>query len=633
MDPKEASHMIAPDELITVSDPLELAARLREAETLLLLGEPGSGKSTLMQRLAVRLHAEGRACQGIAADPGSPAFGVPGALALGRWMGEHWEREALAALCTLDAGRFRLPLVQALRSLIEQRGKAVLIVDAPGLVRGVAAAELLDGLFGVLRPQHVLVISRSWPPPLHSELCAIPAFVYWAHPAAAARHLGRDTRATRRTALWDTYLAAAELQSVSLDEVSILGTPPPRSVPSAWNGRQVALMRQGETLAMGEVERLQDPHLQIRAASRGRVDALMLRDAGRAADGCLRTCRRPEPAAPRVRQRALQIGPAQAELVNGPFGDPLVHLRLPQQRRSLLFDLGEGQRLSAAIAHQVGDVFISHAHIDHIGGFLWLLRTRIGPYSPCRLYGPPGLAGHVEGLLRGVLWDRIGENAPVFEISELHGRRLRRFRAQAGAACVFQGERSLSGDVILQEPTFCVRARALDHLGTPSIAYAYEPAVRLNVRAERLAASGLPPGAWLGRLRRAVLKGEHGLMQLPDGRERAVDELADALLHSEPGKKLGYATDLADTAENRRQLTALAEDAELLICEASFREQDVAQARRTGHLTARACGEIAAVAGARRLLPFHFSRRYENDLPQLLAEVRTGCPSVTLEST
>ena len=59
--------------------------------------------------------------------------------------------------------------------------------------------------------------------------------------------------------------------------------------------------------------------------------------------------------------------------------------------------------------------------------------------------------------------------------------------------------------------------------------------------------------------------------------------------------------------------------------EAPFCEADAEQAARTGHLTARACGEIAAAAGVERLAPFHFSHRYQNEADRVYAEVKAAC--------
>jgi ribonuclease BN (tRNA processing enzyme) len=64
-----------------------------------------------------------------------------------------------------------------------------------------------------------------------------------------------------------------------------------------------------------------------------------------------------------------------------------------------------------------------------------------------------------------------------------------------------------------------------------------------------------------------------------------------------------------------------------LICEAVFCERDADHARYTGHLTARACGEIAAAAGVRQLIPFHFSPRYEGGAEDVYEEVAAACPA------
>jgi ribonuclease BN (tRNA processing enzyme) len=45
----------------------------------------------------------------------------------------------------------------------------------------------------------------------------------------------------------------------------------------------------------------------------------------------------------------------------------------------------------------------------------------------------------------------------------------------------------------------------------------------------------------------------------------------------------------------------------------------------TRHLTARACGEIATAAGVERLIPFHFSKRYEDEPERIYNEVAAVC--------
>ena len=123
-------------------------------------------------------------------------------------------------------------------------------------------------------------------------------------------------------------------------------------------------------------------------------------------------------------QVAVRAGPVVASLVNGVCGDPLLQLRLLHQARSLLFDLGDTGRMPLRSAHQVTDVFISHCHADHIGGFMWFLRSRIGHFPPCRLFGPPGLVRHITGMINGILWDRVEDRGPRFVVHEWHGERI-----------------------------------------------------------------------------------------------------------------------------------------------------------------------------------------------------------------
>lgn len=638
-------------ESYSAEDPKQLARALLERERrLLLLGPPGVGKTTLAAALAGALAQSGRLVWCLEADPGTPAFGIPGALGLGEWTPQGWALRAMEAVCTLDAARFRLPLVEAAARLTRHAGAGSLLLDAPGVVRGVAGAELLESLVRAAAIDLVLVLLHEGHAPHQAhELAALSAEVAEVQAAPSARRLGKGSRDRSRTAQWDRHLHNGREHRVPLAGLHLLGTPP-RHAPEAWLGRQVAFLGGGTGVAtMGEVTGMEDETLQIRLPpGHTPTRVLLVRDAMRGENGLLVTGKRfaenivrylpPSDLVPDAMVKIppgprpmVQTGSAAAVLMNGVFGDPQLHLRLRHQRRSLLFDLGDGARLPARVAHQVSDIFISHAHMDHISGFLWLLRSRMGEFDPCRVYGPPGLATHLQHMTDGIHWDRIGDRGPRFEVTELHGDRVQRFALQAGRP----GPRRVNDapvpqGIVLDEPGFQVRATTLDH-GIPVLAYAFEPFLQVNVRQERLRQRGLAPGPWLTELKQRIVAQQHtASISLPDGRRDTVAALAADLTLIRPGGKLVYATDFADTPDNRQRLIALADGAHTLFCEAPFLQEDAEPARLSGHLTTTACAEIANAAEVHHLIPFHFSRRYEARPGDVYAEIATLCPNVVL---
>ncbi|MBI5556388.1 MAG: hypothetical protein HY885_01975 [Deltaproteobacteria bacterium] len=515
----------------------------------------------------------------------------------------------------------------------------LLLVDAPGMVRGVAGAELLTGLVEAAGIDTVLVLSRHIDTlPVASELATSGCELVFVQPSARAHPPGKRQRAMQRSRMWDEYLHQAQTRALAVPTALLTGAPPPRQAFRDWQGRQIGLLKGGRTLAMGEILEVSATVFRIRAADFQECpDQFLVRDAYRDGQGLLATCKpknalrqrsMPPDVAPYVALEksagpVLRIGDATAILVNGVFGDPLVHLRLHNRKRSLLFDLGDGGRLSARLAHQVTDVFISHAHIDHICGFLWLLRSRIGVLTTCRLFGPPGLADHIANLINGIHWDRIGESGPSFAVSELHDDHLVVYGLQAGKSGRVELASRLAPSGLLLDDAECrVRAVTLAHGAIPVLAYGLELPPKLNVIKERLGEACPAGGPWLGELKKRLAAGDRqALIRLPDGSQTPAGQLADELLQITPASKLVYATDLSDTAANRDKLLGLAKGAHTLFCEAGFLEVDRKYGELSGHLTARACGEIGQAARAELLVPFHFSRRYEDDPRQVFAEV------------
>ena len=330
----------------------------------------------------------------------------------------------------------------------------------------------------------------------------------------------------------------------------------------------------------------------------------------------------PIPDLPRGPRPAIRVGHYLATMPNGVFGDPLLHIRLAHHKRSLLVDFGEGQKLPARIAHQVTDVLITHAHADHITGLLSFIRSRIGEWPVCRIYGPPGIADNVAGLVAGIHWDRAGRRVPRFDVSELHGTAIRRFFVAGGQREPdLREEIAAAGGCLRQDEHLTIRAIELDHL-TPVLSFSLEPAANVRVRTDRLAALGVDPGPWLTVLKDKLLAGElDAPIELPTGEIRTASALGDELCIVEPPQRLVYATDLADTPSNRDRLCDFAAGAHTLFLEAAFREADIEQAERTGHLTTRACAEIALKSGVGQLIPFHFSRRYEKQAAAVYTEI------------
>jgi ribonuclease Z len=247
----------------------------------------------------------------------------------------------------------------------------------------------------------------------------------------------------------------------------------------------------------------------------------------------------------------------------------------------LLFDPGEGtqrQMLFAGVtATQITRICITHFHGDHCLGLPGVLQRM----SLDRV--PQLVDVHYPGQNQAV-FDRLRHAALFRDVLNLRERPV----TQAGT--------------VASTPSFRLDARPLSH-STPTFGYQLAEPDGRRMLPGRLAALGIA-GPDIGRLQR-------------EGSLPAAGRLVTLEEVSEPrrGQRFAFIMDtrLCDAA------FALADQADMLVCESTFADSEAALARDYGHLTARQAGRIAAEAGARLLVLTHFSQRYDPADGQRLA--------------
>ncbi len=262
-------------------------------------------------------------------------------------------------------------------------------------------------------------------------------------------------------------------------------------------------------------------------------------------------------------------------------------LAIIREGETFLFDCGEGtqrQMMRYGITFAFGDLLFTHMHGDHILGLTGLLRTLQlqGRTEPLRLWGPPGA-----------------------------GRTLRQCISLGGERTTFQVTiTELEPGTSIVKEDFRIETFAVDHRGSSSIGYALVEEERLGRFNPDLARQlGIPEGPLWGRIH----KGQS--VTLDDGR---VIEPSVLVGERRRGRRIVVT---GDTRPCEATIAA-SQDADLLIHEATFADDEAARAVETGHSTAREAAEVARKAGARRLVLTHISARYSRDAHELEREAK-----------
>ena len=240
----------------------------------------------------------------------------------------------------------------------------------------------------------------------------------------------------------------------------------------------------------------------------------------------------------------------------------------------ILFDCGEGTQRQFKIAGisltKVTKILISHWHGDHVLGLPGLIQSlsSMNYAGKLEIYGPVGTKKRMEKMFEAFVFDKRLD----FVAKEVkHG-------------------------IFFENEEFQLEAYLLEH-GIETLGYRFFEKEKRKIDMKKIKKFGIPVGPLLGKLQKGQKIEHNGKKIEPDDVTYIVN-----------GKKIAYVTDtiLCDNCYK------VADDTDILICEATYSSELVDKSEEYGHMTAKQAASIANKSNVKQLVLIHFSARYKN---------------------
>lgn len=308
----------------------------------------------------------------------------------------------------------------------------------------------------------------------------------------------------------------------------------------------------------------------------------------------------------------------------------VVHIDSGHSVERLLFDCGDHclSALEFSEVQTIDQLFFSHLHMDHIGGFDSFFRCNFDRKTKRnQIWGPPGTANIMQHRFQGFLWNLNDQMAGTWHVTDVYPDKLEHSRyelLEGFAKQHAEGPTTYDDQVIWGNEHYTVSAYTMNHR-TPTLAYIVRENPRHNIDTKRLEQLGLPPGPWLKNLKDGT--NLDATIHIA-GQNYSIADLRDQLMVETPGQSIAYLTDFLLDDQAMARLAEPLSGCDTVICEGQYRHSDIELAWKNYHMTTVLSATLAKKAQVGKLILFHLSDRYDQEQwLEMLQEARAIFPN------